>query len=79
MPFSPLVALIGVIFVISVCMLVMLAFEEKFDENEASKFEQDVAYQTMLQELRQMQGKPVLKRKQRIRAEEVTPLYKPGF
>jgi hypothetical protein len=74
MPLSPLIVVIGVAFLVSVGLLLVLALEDKFDEKTASEFEQDVAYTTMLMELRNMSGRGVRGRR-RSGPGDVTPLY----
>jgi hypothetical protein len=56
MPLSPFIAVIGIVFILSVALLLILALEEKFDEDTTSEFEDDIAYHTMLAELREMQS-----------------------
>lgn len=74
MPLSPLIVVIGVAFLVSVGLLLVLALEDKFDEKTASEFEQDVAYTTMLMELRNMSGRGVRGRRRSVPG-DVTPLY----
>jgi hypothetical protein len=74
MPLSPLIVIIGIAFLISVGLLLVLALEDKFDEKTASEFEQDVAYTTMLMELRDMSGRG-MRGRGRSRSGDVRPLY----
>ena len=75
MPLSPLIAVIGIVFILSVGLLLVLALEERFDEKTASEFEHDVAYHTMLMELRDMQSGRHQALRRRARWSDVTPLY----
>jgi hypothetical protein len=74
MPLSPLIVIIGIAFLISVGLLLVLALEDKFDEKTASEFEQDVAYTTMLMELRDMSGRVTRGRRGTVSG-NVRPLY----
>ena len=78
MPLSPLIVVIGVAFLVSVGLLLVLALEDKFDEKTASEFEQDVAYTTMLMDLRNMSGRGVRGRRRNV-PDDVTPLYEGGM
>ena len=75
MPLSPLIVAIGVVFTLSVAVLLILAFEERFDEQKASDFDHDIAYQTMLEELREMQSSGTRFRPRPARLTGITPAY----
>jgi hypothetical protein len=79
MPLSPLIVIIGSVFLISLCILLVFALEDKFDEKTASEFEQDVAYGTMLLELRQISGRRTEIRPLRLQYRDVVPLYEGGI
>jgi hypothetical protein len=78
MPISPLIVVIGVVFVLSIALLLVLAFEETFDAKTAAEFEHDVAYHTMLMELREMQ-KSAPKARRPVYSPEVLPLYEGSY
>jgi len=75
MPLSPLIVVIGVVFILSVALLLLLALEERFDERATSELEHDVAYQTMLEELREMQGSGTRFRPRPARLTGITSAY----
>ena len=79
MPLSPLIVVIGIVFVLSVGLLLVFALEDKFDEKAASEFEQDIGYNTMLLELRRISGRRMEDRPLRIQYRDVVPLYEGGI
>ncbi len=79
MSFSPFIVVIGVTVLLALGLLLIVVLEEKLDRKTAYEFEQDVAYNAMLLELREMEPHAVLQRPLQTQYADITPLYQGGI